>query len=89
MLCIRQIGVTHRHIAQNYEKHRAASVGRQAAVIGAGILGGGAAASAANLATGVGGYPLAPGEAMSFAVANASALYFIANAASVVYFGGN
>jgi hypothetical protein len=42
-----------------------------------------------NLATGVGGYPLAPGEAMSFAVANASALYFISTAASVVYFGGN
>jgi predicted Zn-dependent protease len=46
--------VTHRHIAQNYEKQRAASVGRQAAVIGAGILGGGAAAGAANLATGMG-----------------------------------
>ena len=42
-----------------------------------------------NLATGVGGYPLAPGEAMSFSVANASALYFISTAASVVYFGGN
>lgn len=42
-----------------------------------------------SLATGVGGYPLAPGEAMSFAVANASALYFISTAASVIYFGGN
>ncbi len=42
-----------------------------------------------NLATGIGGYPLAPGEAMSFAVANASALYFISTAASVIYFGGN
>lgn len=46
--------VTKRHIAQNYEKQRAASVGRQAAVIGAGILGGGVAAGATNLATGVG-----------------------------------
>jgi hypothetical protein len=35
------------------------------------------------------GYPLAPGEAMSFAVANASALYLISSAAGVAYFGGN
>jgi predicted Zn-dependent protease len=46
--------VNKRHIAQNYEKQRAARVGQQAAVIGAGILGGGAAAGAANLATGLG-----------------------------------
>jgi predicted Zn-dependent protease len=46
--------VNERHIAQNYEKQRAASLGRTAAVIGAGILGGGAAAGAANLATGIG-----------------------------------
>jgi predicted Zn-dependent protease len=46
--------VSNRHIAENYEKQRAASVGRQAAVIGAGILGGGAAAGATNILTGVG-----------------------------------
>jgi predicted Zn-dependent protease len=46
--------VAHRHIAENYEKQRAASVGRQVAVIGAGVLGGQAAAGATNLATGVG-----------------------------------
>ena len=46
--------VAKRHIAQNYEKMQAANVGRQIAVIGAGVLGGSAAAGAANLATGVG-----------------------------------
>jgi len=46
--------VAKRHLAQNYEKQQAASVGRQVAVIGAGILGGNAAAGAANLATGFG-----------------------------------
>lgn len=46
--------VARRHIAQNYEKQRAASIGQQVAVIGAGVLGGNAAAGAANLATGFG-----------------------------------
>ncbi|RIL06758.1 MAG: hypothetical protein DCC71_05660 [Proteobacteria bacterium] len=46
--------VARRHIAQNYEKQRTASIGRTAAVIGAGVLGGGAAAGATNLLTGVG-----------------------------------
>lgn len=46
--------VTKRHIAQNYEAQHAASIGKQAAVIGAGILGGNVAAGAANLATGAG-----------------------------------
>jgi len=46
--------VAKRHLAQNYEKQRAASVGKEIAVIGAGILGGGLAASATNLATGLG-----------------------------------
>lgn len=46
--------VAKRHIAQNYEKQRAASIGQQIAVIGAGVLGGGAAAGATNLATGFG-----------------------------------
>jgi predicted Zn-dependent protease len=46
--------VANRHVAENYEKQRAASIGRQAAVIGAGVLGGGLAAGATNLATGVG-----------------------------------
>jgi predicted Zn-dependent protease len=46
--------VNKRHIAQNYEKQRAASIGQRAAVIGAGLLGGGAAAGATNLATGLG-----------------------------------
>lgn len=46
--------VAKRHLAQNYEKQRAASIGRQVAVIGAGVLGGNAAAGAANLATGFG-----------------------------------
>jgi predicted Zn-dependent protease len=43
-----------RHLAQNYEKMEAASVGKQIAVIGAGIFAGGAGATAADLATGLG-----------------------------------
>jgi predicted Zn-dependent protease len=46
--------VAKRHIAQNYEKMQAASVGRQIAVLGAGVLLGSAGAGAANLATGFG-----------------------------------
>lgn len=46
--------VAKRHVAQNYEKQRAASIGRQAAVLGAGIFAGGAAAGATNILTGVG-----------------------------------
>ena len=46
--------VAKRHLAANYEKQRAASIGQQIAVIGAGVLGGSAAAGAANLATGFG-----------------------------------
>jgi len=46
--------VQKRHIAQNYEKMQAASWGKELAVIGAGVLGGQAAAGAADLATGVG-----------------------------------
>jgi hypothetical protein len=42
-----------------------------------------------GVTTSANGYPLAPGEAMSFAVANASALYLISTAAGVAYFGGN
>lgn len=46
--------VAKRHVAQNYERQRAASVGQQIAVIGAGVVLGGAVANAANLATGLG-----------------------------------
>jgi predicted Zn-dependent protease len=46
--------VAKRHLAQNYEKLQAANIGQQIAVLGAGILGGQAAAGAANLATGFG-----------------------------------
>jgi predicted Zn-dependent protease len=46
--------VVERHIAENYNKQRAASIGRQAAVLGGGLLYGGAGATAASLATGVG-----------------------------------
>lgn len=52
------------------------------------ILIGGATVTTATDGTGA-GYPIAPGEAMSFAVANASALYLISSAAGVAYFGGN
>jgi hypothetical protein len=41
-----------------------------------------------NVTTTANGYPLAPGEAMSFAVANASAIYLI-GPSGVAYFGGN
>lgn len=67
--------VAKRHLAQNYEKQQAANVGRQMAVIGAGVLGGSAAAGAANLASGFGLGALlntfsreAEGEADAFAV---------------------
>lgn len=46
--------VSLRHVAENYRKQQAASVGHQAMVLGAGILGGGAAAGAANLVGGLG-----------------------------------
>lgn len=46
--------VAKRHLAANYDKLRAASIGQQVAVLGAGVLGGQAAAGAANLATGFG-----------------------------------
>jgi hypothetical protein len=52
------------------------------------ILIGGSTVSAATDGTG-GGYPIAPGEAMSFAVANTSALYLMSTPAGVAYFGGN
>lgn len=35
------------------------------------------------------GYPLAAGEAFSFAVANANAIYARSTAAAIIYFGGN
>jgi hypothetical protein len=54
----------------------------------AAILIGGSGVTTTADGTGT-GYPLAPGEAMSFAVANASALYLISSAAGVAYFGGN
>lgn len=46
--------VVDRHVAENYGKQRAADIGRQAAVLGGGLLAGAAGATAANLATGVG-----------------------------------
>jgi predicted Zn-dependent protease len=46
--------VVRRHIAQNYEKQEAAGVGHDLLVLGAGIVGGGAAAGAANLVGGLG-----------------------------------
>jgi predicted Zn-dependent protease len=46
--------VVERHVAENYGKQKAASIGRQAAVLGGGLLAGGAGATAASLATGVG-----------------------------------
>jgi predicted Zn-dependent protease len=46
--------VVERHVAENHGKQRAASIGRQAAVLGGGLLMGTAGATAANLATGVG-----------------------------------
>jgi predicted Zn-dependent protease len=46
--------VERRHIAQNYNKQRAASIGQEALVVGAGIAGGSAAAAGANLLGGLG-----------------------------------
>lgn len=45
--------VAHRHVAENYNKQRAASVGHQILVIGAGILWGRAGAELANLGGGL------------------------------------
>lgn len=47
--------VVKRHIADNYERQRGASVGRQILVLGAGVAGGGSAAGAANVLTGLAG----------------------------------
>lgn len=46
--------VVERHVAENYGKQKAASMARRAAVLGGGLLYGGAGATAASLATGVG-----------------------------------
>ena len=46
--------VVRRHIAQNYGKQRAASVGQEALVAAAGIVGGGGAAAGANMLGGLG-----------------------------------
>lgn len=46
--------VARRHLAENYNKRRAAGIGHQAMVLGAGILGGGNAAGAADLLGGLG-----------------------------------
>jgi len=46
--------VVERHVAENYGKQRAASVGRTAAVLGGGLLAGQAGATAASLASGLG-----------------------------------
>jgi predicted Zn-dependent protease len=46
--------VVERHVAENYGKQRAANVGRQAAVLGGGLVFGQAGATAASLATGLG-----------------------------------
>jgi beta-barrel assembly-enhancing protease len=46
--------VYHRHIANNYRRQRNTSMARQVGVLAAGVLGGGAAAQAANLLTGLG-----------------------------------
>lgn len=45
--------VVRRHVAQNYSKQQAAGLGRQLLVVGAGIFGGGTAASLANLGGGI------------------------------------
>ncbi len=45
--------VVHRHVAENYDKQRAAGIGHQLLVVGAGILGGGTAAEAVNLGGGL------------------------------------
>lgn len=46
--------VVERHIAENYNKQRAADIGRRAAVLGGGLVYGTAGATAASLATGLG-----------------------------------
>jgi len=46
--------VVRRHIAQNYGKQRAASIGQEALVAAAGIVGGGGAAAGANMLGGLG-----------------------------------
>ena len=46
--------VVRRHIAQNYSKQEAASIGQEVLVLGAGMVGGGAAAAGANLVGGLG-----------------------------------
>jgi predicted Zn-dependent protease len=46
--------VVHRHFAESYNEERAADLGRNVLVIGAGVLGGGTAAGAANLLSGLG-----------------------------------
>lgn len=67
--------VVKRHIAQNYNKQRAASIGHQVLVAGAGVLGGSSAAGAANLGGGLIGMAVlnsfgreAEAEADAFAV---------------------
>lgn len=46
--------VVHRHVAENYGRQQAASIGHQVLVLGAGALGGGTAAGAANALGGLG-----------------------------------
>jgi predicted Zn-dependent protease len=46
--------VVHRHVAENYGRQQAASMGQQVLVLGTGILAGGAAAGAANIVSGLG-----------------------------------
>lgn len=46
--------VAERHIAENYGKQKAASIGRTAVVLGGGLVAGSAGASAASLASGLG-----------------------------------
>jgi predicted Zn-dependent protease len=46
--------VARRHIAENYNRARNTSIGQQVLVLGAGLLGGSAAAGAANIVTGIG-----------------------------------
>src|SRR5690606_29150958 len=46
--------VVERHVAENYNKQRAANLGRRAAVLGGGLVYGSAGATAASLATGLG-----------------------------------
>jgi predicted Zn-dependent protease len=46
--------VVNRHVAENYGRQQAASIGRDVLVLGAGVLGGGTAAGAANVLGGLG-----------------------------------